>query len=345
MLGKRMPPMWKLGVFVLFLFCVCAVDGASKAKIGGTKSKLVWPPAPNEPRITYVQSIVSPRDAGIKPAAFVRFGRWLTGSKKGDEPLLKPFAVAFDEKDNLCVTDTGANAVCYFDRARTKWKRWEKVGKIRFSSPVAIAKRSDLFFVADSALKSVVAFNESERVLFQITNQLERPSGLAATSDRLFVVDSKRHCVVVFDLKGRYVSEFGKRGVGDGEFNFPTHIAVDAKGDLFITDSMNSRVQIFDSKGHFKKRIGSIGNSSGQFSRPKGVAVDSFGHIYVVDGMFDNVQIFSKVGRFLLTVGEAGTNPGEFWLPNGIAISQRNEIFIADAYNHRLQLFKYVGGL
>ncbi len=317
---------------------------AKVPKVKSEQPKLIWPGAPNEPRISYIKTITRPADAGIKGSAWRRFGHWLTGSEKGDEPLQKPFGLALDEKDNLCLTDTGANAVCYFDRSRMKWKRWDKIEKIRFSSPVAVAKRKDIFFVADSALQTVIAFNETGKLLFQVTNKLERPSGLAASTDRLFVADAKRHAVIIFDLKGRYVEEFGKRGTANGEFNFPTHIALDGKGNLYVTDSINSRVQVFDGEGKFKRTFGGIGNSTGQFSRPKGVAVDSFGHVYVVDGMFDNVQIFDGAGRFLLTVGQAGSNKGEFWLPNAIVISRGNEIFVADSYNHRLQQLEYVGG-
>ncbi|MDB6028069.1 MAG: repeat domain protein [Verrucomicrobiales bacterium] len=335
----------RLGILIAFLWVAFPAIGEAKTKVKVEETKLVWPSPPGEPRISYVQSIYRPADAGVKASAFARFGHWLTGSEKGDEPLLKPFGLGLDENDNLCLTDTGANAVCYLDRAKNKWKRWNKIDKLRFASPVAVSKRNGIFFVADSALRSVIGFNENGKLLFQATNKLERPSGIAVASNRFLVTDSKRHCVVAFDLSGRYLSEFGKRGTAGGEFNFPTHISLDAAGNIYVTDSMNSRVQVFDNEGHFKKVVGSIGNSSGHFSRPKGVAADSFGHTYVVDGLFDNVQIFSSEGRLLLNFGEAGGNKGEFWLPNGIVISRRNEIFIADSYNHRLQVFKYVGGL
>lgn len=320
----------------------CATAGRTDASAQPATS-LVWPPQPDAPRIAFVQTIGQPADVGVKRSGFGRFANWLTGSVKGKEPLIKPFGVAFDENDNLCVTDTGANAICFFDRQKTKWSRWEKLGKFRFESPVAVAKQKGIFYVADSGLASIIAFDERGRLLFETTNQLQRPSGLAISSERLFATDSKRHCVVVFNLAGKFISEFGKRGTGAGEFNFPTHIAADAGGNLFVTDSINSRVQMFDAGGNFKKEIGSIGDAPGHFSRPKGVAADAFGHVYVIDGMFDNIQIFDREGRFLLNLGETGTGAGQFWLPNGIAISRQNEIFIADSYNRRIQVFKYVG--
>lgn len=306
---------------------------------------MVWPAAPETARIAYVGSIVRPADLGVKRSSLSRFGRWLTGSEKGNEALVRPFGIALDEQDNLCLTDTGSNTVSYYDKVRKKWTRWNKIGQIRFSSPVAIAKRNGVFYVADSGRGSILAFDENEKVIFESRSHLERPSGLTLLGDRLFIADSQRHKIVSFDLQGNHLSEFGRRGKADGEFNFPTHLAADAEGNLYVTDSMNSRVQILDAQGGYKGQLGSVGDSPGHFGRPKGVSVDSLGHIYAIDAIFDNLQIFDRSGRLLLNLGGSGSGPGEFWLPNGLAISRQNEIYATDSYNHRIQVFKYIGPL
>lgn len=269
---------------------------------------------------------------------------WLIGSSSTDPFLVNPFGLACDENDNLCVTDTGANTVCYFDRKQQHWFRWTKAGKTRFSSPVGIAKRNKRIYVADSGLRAVLVLSESGALISMITEHLERPVAVVVSGERLFVVDAERHDVTAFDAQGKYLYQFGKRGAGDGEFNYPTHIAADAQGRLLITDSMNNRVQVFDNTGKFLNRFGSAGDAVGHFGRPKGLALDSYQHIYVVDGLHDTVQIFNEAGQLLMNFGSAGSEIGELWLANGVAISRTNEIFVADAYNHRLQVFKYVGG-
>ena len=291
----------------------------------------------------YIQSISRPADVGLRPLRGKRLLGWLIGDGQRSEQLLKPFGIALDEADNLCLTDTGRACVCFYDRQRKAWKRYEKVGKIQLVSPVAVAKRGDTFFVADSALQRVLAFDEKGKLRFAIAEPLERPSGLAIADAKLFVADSVAHCVRVYSLQGKPLTRFGQRGGGAGEFNFPTHITADGNDRLYVTDSMNSRIQVFDTGGSFQRMMGSAGDSSGHFSRPKGVAVDAFGHVYVVDALFDNIQIFDPEGRFLLDVGGAGTAPGEFWLPNGIAISRDNVIYVADSYNRRVQVLQYVG--
>jgi DNA-binding beta-propeller fold protein YncE len=331
-----------LGVAVLILFSQPSA-GAKSKKAEPDQTAIVWPAPPETARIAYVQSVMRPSDLGIKRSAIGRVVNWITGADKGDETLVKPFALGLDESDNLCLTDTGSRSVSFYDRQARKWHQWRKIGKIAFSSPVAVDKVGNTIYVADSALGMIIGFDVKGRLLFATTNHLDRPSGLVVRGSQILVADSHRHAISRFDLAGQFVGEFGRRGTGAGEFNFPTHLALDATNHLWVTDSMNGRVQVFDEQGNFKKQIGSIGGGFGQFSRPKGIGLDPAGRLYVVDAMFDNIQIFNPQGQLLLPIGGGGTGPGQFWLPNGIVINSRNEIFVADSYNRRLQVFRYVG--
>jgi DNA-binding beta-propeller fold protein YncE len=302
-----------------------------------------WPPPPAEPCIVYVRALAGPKDIGARAPFFTRVFNALTGVGSSARNLNRPFGLSLDDAGNLVVTDTGAGAVCYLDLAHKQWQRWTSAGGRRFLSPVAAVHQGKTFYAVDSTWGEVVAFDEKGRVQFEITNELARPAGIALLGDRLAIVDSGLHQVVVCGLQGGFISKFGRRGNGPGEFNFPTHVAVDARQQIYVTDSLNCRVQVFTTDGRFLREFGSPGDAPGHFSRPKGVAADRAGHIYVVDAVFGNVQIFDDRGRLLLDFGEGGSGPGQFWLPNAIAINARNEIYVADAYNHRLQEFRYTG--
>jgi sugar lactone lactonase YvrE len=341
--------LWSLGHWslVIALFAFLFPTRAATPELRQTKNSptpsMVWPPPPDAPRIAYVGSIGGLADLGIKRSAAGKVADALAGSRRETQEFAKPFGIALDEKGNICFTDTGANVVCFFDRSRKLWQRWEKVGTVRFASPVAVAKQGPALYVADSVLAKVVVVHERGELLSEITDGLQRPSGVAIASNLLFVVDSQLQAVCIFDLIGLPHGRFGARGTAQGEFNFPTHISADHAGHIFVTDSMNCRIQVFDLQGKFLRQVGSIGDTPGHFSRPKGSATDSFGHLYVVDANFDNVQLFDSEGRLLMDLGQAGTGPGEFWLPNGIAISRDNEIYVADSYNQRIQVFKFIG--
>jgi DNA-binding beta-propeller fold protein YncE len=330
---------WLLGMLATVLLASCA----STLPVVSNSPALVWPPAPDEPRIAFARILRGPHDIGQTASMFRSFANWITGDTGEILNLHKPFAVALDEAGNLCLTDTDENLVCYADFAHKTWRRYDGVGKIKFASPVAVARRNGVFYVADSQLAKVFAFNEKGSAIFEISSPLKRPVGLAVAGDSIFVVDSQAHAVLVFGRDGKYQSSFGQRGTGPGEFNFPTAIAADGRGHLVVSDTMNSRVQVFDERGNFLSQFGSNGDTSGHFARPKGVAIDPAGHIYVVDAVFDNFQIFDLAGQLLLNVGQSGSGNGEFGLPNGIAIGADNQIFVADAFNHRVQVFKYLG--
>lgn len=337
-------------ILVQWLGCAAAIISALSACVStktranpATLAARVWPGAPAEPRLSYVESIYTPGDIGLAPSTWSRLGKWLTGQSQASQPLVKPMGISVDKDGGICLTDTGAGAVCYFDRLHHRYQRWAKIGKLSFQSPVAVVKAGDTFFVADSALGMVIAFDVSGQLQFTITHNLARPVGLGLEGNEILVVDSQLHHVCAFDLHGTFLFQFGRRGGGPGEFNFPTHIATDAQDRVFVTDSMNGRVQMFDAKGRFTGMIGGPGDASGHFDRPKGVAADSFGHVYVADAMFDNVQIFDTEGRFLMDFGSSGAGPGEFWMPAGVAVSDDNQIFVADSYNRRIEVFKYSG--
>jgi DNA-binding beta-propeller fold protein YncE len=323
----------------LAISCASEKNGAPVAAVPNP----VWPPSPDDPRVVFVKTISGPADVGQSLSVWHRLSNWVTGETGESQRLQKPFGAALDESGNLCLTDTGNSTVCYCDFVHHQWRRWNAAGKIHFQSPVAVARRNGIFYVADSELGGVLAFHNDGKLAFQISKPLQRPVGLAIAGDALVVADSQLHSIFVFDLQGKFRFQFGNRGVAPGEFNFPTHVCADSQGHLLVTDSLNSRVQVFTADGKFISQIGSGGDTSGHFGRPKGVAVDTFGHVYVADAVFDNIQIFDLSGQLLLSLGETGTGPGQFGLPNGIAIGLDNQIYVTDGYNHRVQVFKYIG--
>ncbi len=269
-----MPAIFKMrSIALLWLMPGLAGLAAPAPKVPG------WPPPPAEPAIVYVRDISAPRDIGARPAALSRFANWVTGVSADQHRLDKPFGLSLDEQGNLTVTDSGANSVCYLDFAGKKWLRWSAVGDTRFVSPVAAVHHGRIFFVADSALGRVIAFDAKGKLQFVITNELARPTGLAFQNDRLIIVDSQLHQIVICDANGKFISKFGHRGAGPGEFNFPTHVTVDSGGRIYVTDSINCRIQVFDATGGFLREFGGAGDGPGRFSRPKGVAVDSAGHV------------------------------------------------------------------
>lgn len=296
----------------------------------------LWPDPPAPARIRFVRAFtpqVAPR-----PSLFSTLWRLISGA--ADRPVMaQPYGVTVGPRGRLYVTDAAGEAVHVYELRTGRYSRITVGG----AALIGVAAVADRLFITDSVGGRVIALDGRGRRAWTVGKAagFARPTGIVAAGDRLHVVDTLAHQIVTLSTAGQVLGRFGSRGIEPGQFNFPTHISRDARGQLFVTDSMNFRVQIFSPDGRYRSSFGKIGDGSGDFNRPKGVAVDSEGHVYVVEGFHDVVQIFDQDGQFLLAFGEPGHQEGEFWLAAGIAI-HNDRIYVADSANRRVQEFEYL---
>jgi tripartite motif-containing protein 71 len=100
---------------------------------------------------------------------------------------------------------------------------------------------------------------------------------------------------------------WGSSGYGDGQFNLPRGIAIDAANNIYVTDSGNYRVQVFDTNGNYKTQWG----DPSLFESPNGIAIDSNGNIYVADTQNGyQVQKLNNSNNNLVYLGNLLTNAG-----------------------------------
>ena len=158
-----------------------------------------------------------------------------------------------------------------------------------------------------------------------------------------------------------FLFKFGTFGSGDGQFNFPFGLAVDAADRIIVTENFNNRVQIFDESGNFLSKFGSVGSGNGQFSGPRGIAVNSSSDIIVADPTFHRIQVFDSSGNFLFKFGSRcvlasgigcfdpdGPGPleigdGQFFSGEIVAVNATDNIIVSDRDNSRIQVFDQSG--
>lgn len=332
-----------MGVALLGLFG-CAAEQPLEKKEAKEPAELVWPSAPEQPRIRFLAEYRGQSDFGAKKKK-----SWLDDEAPASTlQLEKPYGIAASDDGNLIyVSDTKKHAIVIFDFKANEARLLETDGRGSLSSPMEIAlDRQGRIFVADSVRKEVLVYSADGKTLltFGKKEELGRPTGIAIDEARnhVYVADTIKHRIVVYDLGGQHLFSFGERGSDPGYLNYPVNLTVDHKGRLLVTDSGNFRVQVFDHQGKSIQSFGQLGDSLGNFSRPKGLSVDSDNNIYVLDGAFNNFQIFNPEGRLLLFVGAMGREPGMFWLPTGIFINRGDRIYVADSVNARIQIFQYL---
>jgi DNA-binding beta-propeller fold protein YncE len=327
---------WALLLLLLVSACTTSVPAPPHA--ANDEPPLVWPEAPEPPRIGYIRQFSSPQDLGLRESFSHKLRGILAG--KDDQGMLRPYAISVGE-GRVAVADPGATFVHLFDTDRKSYRKLDSAGDNRFVTPIGVLFAGERLWIADSGLNRVFILDRRFKLLHTI-DDLKRPTGLAYDPDRqrIYVADTLAHDVKVFDQAGKQLTTIGGRGEGDGRFNYPSHL-VFANGHLLVNDTMNSRIQVFDSAGRYLDTFGKSGTGSGYFARTKGVAVDSEGHIYIADALSNQVQIFDQEGKFLLGFGSAGDGPGQFSMPAGLAI-WNDMIYVADSLNHRVQIFRYL---
>jgi DNA-binding beta-propeller fold protein YncE len=304
-------------------------------------SSLVWPTPPERARIKHLLTISSIEDFKTEKGFFSKMLGAIFGEEGSSQWLVQPVGIAVSSDGVIYVADPGAKGIHILNQ---KEKKYSFVGETKlgaFISPVGLAFAPDgTLFISDSQRGDILATRDNFDVQFEIKDRLVRPTGIQIIGGKLYVTDTEQHKVLIYDLNGTYIGEFGKRGDGNGEFNYPVQLA--GRDTLAVVDALNYRIERFTGQGAFVGAFGSQGNVTGTFASPKAVAFDSDGNLYVTDALMDNFQIFNPVGQLLLVVGKQGARSGEFMSPGGICIDAQDRIYIVDTLNRRIQIFQYL---
>jgi hypothetical protein len=89
--------------------------------------------------------------------------------------------------------------------------------------------------------------------------------------------------IVKFTSAGKFVTAWGRRGSGPGEFGVNHSLAIDAAGRIFVADRSNNRIEIFSPDGVFLAEWK-------QFGRPSGLFIDKNDVLYVTDSESNMAQ-------------------------------------------------------
>jgi len=148
--------------------------------------------------------------------------------------------------------------------------------------------------------------------------------------------------ITVASLDEQYVTEFGSYGEGEGQWVWPSGIAIDNNDQLYITDEYLNRITIYDTDGDYQGTWGSTGSGDGELSGPTGIEI-SGETAYVVDSKNHRVQMFSLDGTYKRQFGSYGSEHGQFNMPWGITVATDGTIYVTDWRNDRVQGFSPSG--
>jgi len=144
-------------------------------------------------------------------------------------------------------------------------------------------------------------------------------------------------CAYVFDRK------WGSEGIGNGEFDEPTGVTVDASGNVWVVELSNHRIQKFSPDGAYLAQVGSSGTGDGEMYRPMDVAVDDSGYVYVAENANHRIQKFSSTGTFEKKWGTFGSDEGDLHSPFALDVDDSFYVYVVDTGNRRVQKFTSKG--
>lgn len=252
----------------------------------------------------------------------------LWGSVGTEYGQFKNPAGIFADQNYIYVADTGNARIQKFDKSGNFVYSWGTFGDEpgMFRTPVALAasKLGDLF-VSDSGQNKILVFDSNGQYKDEIRSLLTAAAKFSSTnyitfdSKNNFYVVSDDNRVLQFSEIGTFIRSFGTTGEKDGQFNKPSAIATDSRGNLYVTDTDNHRVQKFDSRGNFLVSWGSLDTGPVQFKEPVGITVDSKNSVYVVDRANDNVQKFAPYSApDEIVIPEWVRNTAKWWAQGAI---------------------------
>lgn len=249
-------------------------------------------------------------------------------------------AVAVDREDRVYVAHRGKRPVLVFDAAG-KFLRSFGDDFLKTPHGLRIAPDGNVW-LTDIGHHQVVKCSPEGKVLLTLGTKgqagatdvlFDRPTDIAITpGGEFYVSDGYGNArVLKFAADGKLLTQWGKKGKGDGEFNLPHALCLDEKGRVYVGDRGNERVQVFDGDGKYTTQWRTSG-------APYGLACAGE-RLFVADGRAHWIAVLDRDGKFLGRWGAKGRADGQFLLPHMLAVDSRGSVYVAEVDGRRLQKF------
>jgi len=253
--------------------------------------------------------------------------------------------VAADKSDNVWIFNRGPHPVVEFDKTGKFVKAFSEVPVVS-SHGIRVDAQGNVWLIDVAGHKVLKMSPEGRVMLFiggvgnapgdnQSTEVFNRPTNVAfGPNGTFFISDGYVNSrVIKFDHNGDFLTKWGSKGKGDGQFDLVHDVVLDKRGRVIVADRNNDRIQVFDQEGKFLAKWDHVGT-------PWGLDyVQREDALYVADGKNDRVVRVNMEGQVTGTLGGHGKAPGKFDFPHSIAVDSGGAIYVAEIKNWRVQKF------
>jgi 6-bladed beta-propeller len=193
--------------------------------------------------------------------------------------------------------------------------------------------RQQIFVFSNDGKRLIRTFGEAG-VAGSDDKHFGRPTGIAWLPDgTFFVTDGYTNArVMKFDKDGNFLTSWGSKGTGPGQFQVPHAIAIDRTRRVFVADRGNHRVQIFDQNGKFILQWT-------QLRSPDYIYMAPDSRVWIADGVTNKFLKYSLNGALEYSWGTYGTFPGGVWGVHQFSVDSEGNLYAAEALGGRTQKF------
>ena len=262
------------------------------------------------------------------------------------ERVHRPYGAAFNSHGEMYVTEYSNGQVAVFDRSgkRICTIGSEGHGPGQFLSPryIAIDMNDNIYVTSNHKLQK---FNRNGEFVKSVGSgsagskpgEFNYPQGVKVYQNQAYVCDMENNRIQVFDLELSFITSFGSKGSGQGQYDWPTDLAFDSQGNIYVSENNSNRVQVLDPNGRYLRQFGDKSWPE-KLDRPEGIHI-AHDYVYVSDSNNYRIAVFQLSGAFLTSFGKRGTARGEFKYPKGIMFDCDGFLYVCDWLNHRIQVF------
>jgi len=258
--------------------------------------------------------------------------------------------VAINTRGNLVVFSRGETPFLEFDSNGRFVRSFGEPGMVRRAHGLHI-EADGTMWVTDVADHTVMKLDQDGNVLMSLGTKgqngewdeaagnhlFDQPNDIAIDSaGNIFVVQghgSGEPRVLKFSADGEFITQWGSRGYGPGEFWVAHAIEIDADDVVHVADRENMRIHRFDIAG----TLLGVWDFDAMVCA---MYLHDDDHMYITTGFDGQVAKLAADGKVIGAIGRPGSANGQFGEAHALTLDKEDNVYVSDVILRRIQKFE-----
>jgi DNA-binding beta-propeller fold protein YncE len=224
----------------------------------------------------------------------------------------------------------------------SRGSRGTGTSKFNYPKGLAVDRATGAVYVCDTDNGQIKKYANDGTFVWQVNAAKGSVGADVGANGAVWIADTANARLLRLDpATGARLQIVGSRGGGNGQFQFPTGVAVDTDGSLWVADTTRDVVQHLSASGTYLGQVGSPG--AGDTHLQAGWDVEVLGgYVFVSDAdpTSNKIKVWTTSGGFVGAFGGPGTQLGQFQEPKGMDLTPDGRLFVTEEAGERVQEFR-----